>query len=659
VPSAKEQPSPPPPPKQPAAEPKLEKGIPAKKGPAPQSPQPPPVAQGEKTQPPRKATPKSEEALKPVLDALKSKKPQDRLQAVEKVAELGEQARPALRALSEVMVGDPVAAVRQSALAALEKVHPEMYKSVVALLVESDSSKHVPAARGLAGLGDEGRGAVPVLLAHIKGAVAKYPQEAPDLITEDIQALAKIAPDDLAVQKMILELTLFTVRSPFGRSQDIGHPTRVAAIRIIGEIAQGHPEQARNLTPGLIKATRTMSDAEARGQAVALLGTIGEGHEELRSQIAPALTAFLKSGEFHAIPSLAQCGRAAKDAAPLLRQLKLHPDEAVRVSATDALARIEDALTDTGTARRPNTPPRDVTHEKGKSLDPQPADVDLPRELQPLVARLRTGATAERVKAAEELAALGDKGAPAARALCEAALHPISKVSRSALKALEAINPDLHQPVFVLVVDDKAANHLQAITKLGLLGDQAKPALPVVLHQIKKCEEQLISTRSGWAQPTLITVTLDLIKALPKIAPEDPSVLRTMLEATKFSMPRDVFIQTRSHVRVTRTPFRDEGIQLLGDLVEAAPNHQKQVVPQLLPLLKEAVQRTTSTQDQEVLQAIQEVDEIVTALLKCGEQARTALTREVAPRLRDLQFHRSDRVRSTAEALSKRVQESQ
>jgi HEAT repeat protein len=604
----------------------------------------------------KKEEPKTDSALAPVLAALKSKDPHERLKAIEKLGRLGEDAKPALRPLCEVMVTDRVPAIRQSALGALEKVYPALYKPVVTLFVEVDPSKHTGAIRAIAALGEEGRGAVPVLLAHIKDAALKHPLQAPELSSEDIEALAKVAPDELAVQSVITQMTLFTAQHPTSPTTEIGLPTRMTAVRVLGELAARSPERAKNVTPGLVKATGVMTDAEVRRLALTVLGTIAENHEELRAQIAPALMILVRSGEVQAIPALAKCGRAAEDALPLLKQLKLHPQTAVREAATDAVSRIEDALaTPVAAGPRPAPPPsrKDELPKAGRA-PARKDESDLPRKLRPLVAKLRRGTTQERVKAAEGLAALGEQAAPAARALCEAALQPTQKVSRAALKALEAVNPDLAQPVFVLIVDAKADNHRQAITKLVLLGEQAKPALPVLLSRIKTCEEQLLSQGGGWGQPTLVTVTLDLLTALPKIAPEEPPVLQTIIEASKFTMPGFVFTRRGT---ATKTPFQEASIPLLGDLAEAVPAHQKRVVPTLVGLLKEQVQSTNSTQDLEVLQAIQEVERIVSALLKCGKESRQALVREVTPRLRDLLFHRSEQVRNSARTLSKSIEE--
>jgi hypothetical protein len=267
--------------------------------------------------------------------------------------------------------------------------------------------------------------------------------------------------------------------------------------------------------------------------------------------------------------------------------------------------------------------------------------------LRPVVARLKGGATEERIRAAEELAGLGERAAPAARALCEVAMHPSQKVSRAALQALEKVAPDLHEPVFVLLVDNAANNHLQALTKLGLLGDQGKPAVPVVFHQIKKCQEQLEDRAAPWDQQTLIEVITKNLETLPKIAPEDRQVVKTVTDLTRFETQRPV----------RQTPFRDAGVRLLGELGEGHAEHRKQIVPTLANLLKEAAQQTNSAVERVALSAIEEVDHIGNALIRCGPEAKQALSKEVLPRLKELQFHRSAAVRRTAEQLRQKIEE--
>jgi hypothetical protein len=603
----------------------------------------------------------SDERLKPLLTALRSRKAEERLQALDDLGGLGSAGRPAAAVVCEILVSDPTPALRQSALATLEKIHPELHKPVVVLLVEAAAAKHETAAAEIGRLAEDGRGAVPILLTHIRNAPSKFPEQAPQIIAADVAALAQVAPEDLAAQKMLIEVTRLTLFHPIYRRSEIGGPARAAAVRALGDLVRRHPEQGKNIAPPLLTATRTTTDPEVRGAAVAVLGDMAESDADLRPQIAAGLALLLRAGETAAIAQLAKCGRDARDALPLLKQLKLHPNESVRVAAADAVMRIEDAVA--GNAMPPRKP--DPAAPTADPAVPRPAvpsaadDSQLPTALRPLVARLRSGTAEERAQAADELAAMGEKAAPAARALCEAALNPSQKVSRAALQALEKVQPELHQSVFVLLVDEKAANHQQALTKLGLLAEQGAPAVPVLLHRIKVCQEQLTAARSNWERPTLQTIIGLLMRTVAKVGPEEPQVLRAVIDLTRFTSDQAFRVETEKSVRLTKTPFREEGVQLLGELGEGQPAQRKQIIPTLTGLLKESVQQTNADHEGPVLIAAQDVSLTTDALLRCGPEAKEVLTKEALPRLKELQFHRSDAVRKAAEAARRKIEDAQ
>ncbi len=324
----------------------------------PPSPENPPPKKDEPTPPkhdsppvrPRKEPPQIDDALKPLLVALKSKKATERLQALEDIAKRGESGRAAARGVCEVLTGDPIPAVRQCALTTLEKIYPELHKHVVVLAVEIDLGKQERAVREIGLLGEDGRPAVPVVASHLHTAVATMtnqriaPSRVGDLVVEDLRALSLIAPDEPLVQKTILELT----RAVGGTTRlvDLDSLARVrpAAVRIVGEMVRNNPDQAKPVVSGLIAAACSMGPGEPRTLAVGILGTLADDHPELRWTLANGLLVLLKSGEVAAITPLGKCGREAKDALPALRQLKLHPVEGVRLAAGDAVAKIEEAL---------------------------------------------------------------------------------------------------------------------------------------------------------------------------------------------------------------------------------------------------------------------------------------------------------------------------
>jgi hypothetical protein len=70
-------------------------------------------------------------------------------------------------------------------------------------------------------------------------------------------------------------------------------------------------------------------------------------------RIAACLTALIKAGDATALANIGKCGRDAKDALPLLKQLKLNPQGSVRAAADEAISQIEEAVNSAG-----NEPPK-------------------------------------------------------------------------------------------------------------------------------------------------------------------------------------------------------------------------------------------------------------------------------------------------------------
>jgi hypothetical protein len=224
---------------------------------------------------------------------------------------------------------------------------------------------------------------------------------------------------------------------------------------------------------------------------------------------------------------------------------------------------------------------------KPKPKDPAPGPKPKPapedRDLAPIISRLRNGTAEERIEAAETLGSMGIKARPACRALCEAATDSSQKVSRAALVALEKIDPDLQKPIFVLLIDGQAANHIQALGKLDELGDKGRAGVPVVVHQIDKCTSQLneqIEGRFGrggtaWGSLTLFEVIERNMLTLTKIGPEEPQTVKTLTSLAKFQTQQPVFFSRRAGKEFVQShfPFRPEAVALLGDVAEKRPEH--------------------------------------------------------------------------------------
>src|SRR5262249_6187646 len=115
--------------------------------------------------------------------------------------------------------------------------------------------------------------------------------------------------------------------------------------------------------------------------------------------------------------------------------------------------------------------------------------------------------------------------------------------------------------------------------------------------------------------------------------------------------------QRRRNVVETTTPFRGDGLNLLGELAESHPDFRKQIIPPVVTLLKDAVQHTNDPNESRVLESISWVEHTGNTLLKCGDDAKQILSKEVTSCLRDLQFNKSENVRKTAETLRKKIED--
>jgi hypothetical protein len=317
--------------------------------------------------------------------------------------------------------------------------------------------------------------------------------------------------------------------------------------------------------------------------------------------------------------------------------------------------------------RKDRPTPELETERPGEGLPgPKPESRPTPeeRELEPILERLKSGSPENRVEAADELARMGKKGQPAARALCEAATDSSEKVSRAALVALEKVHPDLQQPVLVLLIDGAAANHIKALSRLDQLGDEASPAVPVVVHQIKKCkallEEQLTRGRGvGWDSQTLFEVIDRNMRTLTKVGSKEPETVKALTDLAKVRTDQPIFLHSRkiNTFVPSNYPFRSTAVEMLGVLADKRPDYRKEIVPTLLTVLSDGCELTKSTNPIEVLVGVSAIESAGDGLLKCGPAAKTAMGEEVLPRVKELQFHESAQVRQAADKLRKKIED--
>jgi HEAT repeat protein len=142
----------------------------------------------------------------------------------------------------------------------------------------------------------------------------------------------------------------------------------------------------------------------------------------------------------------------------------------------------------------------------------------------PFVKDLRHRKIPDRLQAIDALARLGPKAKAASRPLCESLFDPSVRVRLAAAEALEKVNPTLHRLVIPVLVDKELENRLECVRKIGELGPEGNPAVPVLL----------------WFKDQYPGGSL-IVEALAAIAPDERSV--TAQAAAWLTSDRDPYVR--------------------------------------------------------------------------------------------------------------------
>jgi hypothetical protein len=318
-------------------------------------------------------------------------------------------------------------------------------------------------------------------------------------------------------------------------------------------------------------------------------------------------------------------------------------------------------------AKEPQPFPMKADQEKAAPKTEGESPFEATADIQQHIARLRGGSNEQKVTAVEALASRGEAASLATRALCEATINPAKEVSRSALQALEKVAPQIHEPVFTLVVDGEYVNHRKAISALRRLKGQAKPAMPVLLFEVKKCLVDLDAAVRGvpgsvnWGGITLVDVINDILNGICEIAPEDPEGLAIIIDAGRVILRHRI---RPTSGRATDVPFRSTAISLLGTIAEKHSEHRKTIFPQLSSFLnvgmKQLARHSTDpeTKNQRVIisEDLAQIEAISVALQKCGPEANGLLMKTVVPALMELEFNENASIRSMAKQIRKQME---
>lgn len=174
-----------------------------------------------------------------------------------------------------------------------------------------------------------------------------------------------------------------------------------------------------------------------------------------------------------------------------------------------------------------------------------PAQAD-PRllDLGALLTDPKANAT-KRVRAAQQLGALGEKARPAARKLCLAMLDRSAQVRKAAAVALEKVHPNLAPHCITLTADSDGERHTAALQAILKLGTDANAAVPIVLNHLKYQAEglrNLLDLNPFQARVSLVASLIALdAKVLSHIAPDEPGIANRVAALTLESdLPAEV-----------------------------------------------------------------------------------------------------------------------
>ncbi|MBM3981234.1 MAG: hypothetical protein FJ304_13285 [Planctomycetes bacterium] len=238
----------------------------------------------------------AEKALAPLVKNLKSKKVQDRMEALDKLSKIGEKALPVSASVVEAMM-DNNASVREAAAECLERVDPTIHKHVVSLLYDKNELVQERAVASLAKLGSDAKGAAPALRARYAASTNRAPN------FDALEALLKVTPNDPVITNEVLRL--------------VGQPPPNPNDFFAGQIT--------NLSREIGLKHLNSLDVPVAKKVTALIAALSD-----------------PTARVDAVQRLGKLGADAKAALPALMKLKLDNNVNVRDAVNKAIAAIKD-----------------------------------------------------------------------------------------------------------------------------------------------------------------------------------------------------------------------------------------------------------------------------------------------------------------------------
>jgi HEAT repeat protein len=242
-----------------------------------------------------------------------------------------------------------------------------------------------------------------------------------------------------------------------------------------------------------------------------------------------------------------------------------------------------------------------------------PSDVPGNPAVAALAKALGSDNATDRIRAANELAKLGEAAKPAARALCFAATGDSQEVRLAALEALDKVQPALVQPITTLLVDPR--NSYQAAQQIAAMGESANPSVPVLIWHAR--------------QDVTNNAAVD-IRALARIGPKDPEAVRAIIGYGQAAVGRH---------EDSRKGSKTAALTALGELSENRGTLRQEIV---MCLVKVLPQCETEYEFADFYLG----SPLIAAIKSIGEYGTDA--KAAVPLLKNLKLHKQIDVRQAA-----------
>jgi len=237
--------------------------------------------------------------MKKLSKSLTSAKLSARLEALDSLRKMGPTAAPIASEVVRLGVMSRDTKTRDAALDAFEKIHPELHKSIVDIVVDASASVRRTAIEHLGEVGEKARCTMPLLRAMFE----RESQQPDGDWFHLLAALVQVDPNDPWVTKLVLGI----VSNPTPRSSSDERVHRKGTV--------------------------------ARAQAIGLLPDIKVNDQQRIRALIVGLNN--QDNRILAINALAKFGTNASDAIAVLNRFKLDKDAEVRDAVSAALAKIK------------------------------------------------------------------------------------------------------------------------------------------------------------------------------------------------------------------------------------------------------------------------------------------------------------------------------